>query len=75
MASTSHGDETRQGRSLVPQSRVVQVGVVVAAVFFFIGLFVVSGAIAAMFGIWGATVLLFSVGGYTVFQLWSSVES
>lgn len=75
MAPTSHVDETRQGRSLVPQSRVVQVGVAVAAVFFFIGLFVVSGATAAMFGIWGTTVLLFSVGGYTVFRLWYSVGS
>lgn len=76
MVSTSQSDEARAGgRSLLPRSRVVQVGVVVAAVCLVLGAFVMTGPTAAMMGIWGATVLLLTVGGYIFYRVWYSVGS
>jgi len=59
------------GPSFVPTSRLFWGLVVIGIVMFVFGAFQLTGVLAGMFGIWGASLVVSTIFGYAVLKLWA----
>ena len=61
--------------SVLPQSKLFWGAIGLAVVLVLLGMFAVTGPMAGILGVWGATVFLTAVLGYVLYRVWYVFES
>ena len=62
--------ETHSGSLSIPRSKLFWTGIGLGIVLFLLGMFVFTGPVSGIAGVWGISLLVGSILGYVAYRLW-----